>query len=85
MGDRKNSVQTSTSNKIQRTIDTDQSPYKRNQEPLTINITYTQYEIIHDVAQASNFRTTTEEEEDWDIWFIDGPVMPQFLTKMKPY
>jgi hypothetical protein len=37
------------------------------------------------VAQASNFKTTTEEEEDWDIWFIDGPVMPQFLTKMKPY
>jgi hypothetical protein len=30
-------------------------------------------------------RTSTDEDEDWDIWFIDGPIIPALLTKMKPY
>ena len=53
--------------------------------PLTINITYTQYELIHEVAQVCNLRTSVEEEEDWDIWFIDGPTIPALLVKMKSY
>ena len=53
--------------------------------PLTINITYTQYEIMHDVAKECNLRTSVEEEEDWDIWWIDGPTIPALLVKMKNY
>lgn len=53
--------------------------------PLVINISYTQYEIIHEVAVKCNLRTSCDEEEDWDIWFIDAPVLPSLLTKMKPY
>jgi len=26
-----------------------------------------------------------EAEEDWDIWFIDGPTVPALLSKMKAY
>ena len=52
---------------------------------MVINITYTQYEIIHEVAAALNMRTSVEEEEDWDIWFIDGPTMPSLLVKMHAY
>jgi tubulin polyglutamylase TTLL6/13 len=46
-----------------------------SQQQIIVNISYTQYEIIHDVAAECNFRTShNEEEEDWDLWFIDGPV-----------
>jgi len=57
------------------------SPKKGNQydPPLTINIMYTQYEIIHEVAAECGLRTTVEEDEDWDIWFIDGATMPSLL------
>ena len=50
--------------------------------PLMINILYTQYEVIHEVAAALNLRTTLDEEEDWDIWFIDAPTIPALLVKM---
>ena len=54
-----------------------------------INVTYTNYEIIHDVAAELRMRTVCDEDgcqvEDWDIWFIDGPIMSTLLTKMKPY
>lgn len=51
-----------------------------------INILYTQYEIIHEVATECNLRTCQEEgDDDWDIWFIDGPILPSLLTKMKAH
>ena len=46
---------------------------------------YTQYEIMQEVAEACNFRTSLEEDEDWDVWFIDGPTIPALLVKMKNY
>lgn len=52
---------------------------------MVINITYTQYELIHEVAQALNLRTSVDEDEDWDIWFIDGPTIPALLVKMNSY
>jgi tubulin polyglutamylase TTLL6/13 len=30
-------------------------------------------------------RTSIDEEEDWDLWFIDGPTIPALLGKMKSY
>ena len=53
--------------------------------PLVLNITYTQYELIHEVATAVNMRTSIDEDEDWDIWFIDGATIPALLVKMKSY
>lgn len=50
-----------------------------------MNISFTQYEIVSEVAAAANMRTSQDEDEDWDIWFIDGPIMPSLLTRMKPY
>jgi tubulin polyglutamylase TTLL6/13 len=28
-------------------------------------------------------RTTVDEDEEWDLWFIDAPVLPTLLTRMK--
>lgn len=53
--------------------------------PLVINVLYTQYEVLQDCAEETNFRLSTDEDEDWDIWWIDGPILPTLLTKMKPY
>jgi hypothetical protein len=53
--------------------------------PLAINVCYTQYEILEDCANETDLRTTTDEEEDWDVWWIDGPILPTLLLKMKPY
>jgi hypothetical protein len=40
---------------------------------------------MHEVSNRCNLRTSVDEEEDWDVWFIDGPIIPALLTKMKPY
>ncbi len=50
-----------------------------------MNITYTQYELIHEVAAALDMRTSVDEDEDWDLWFIDGPTIPALLVKMQNY
>jgi tubulin polyglutamylase TTLL6/13 len=50
-----------------------------------INICYTQYEVLEDAARESNFRLSTDEEEDWDVWWIDGPIFTSLLHKMRWY
>jgi hypothetical protein len=52
---------------------------------LVLNILYTQYEIIHEVAAECNLRTSVDDDDEWDVWFIDGPVIPSLLMKMKPW
>lgn len=53
--------------------------------PLAINVNYTQYEVLQDCAEETDFRLTIDDDEDWDIWWIDGPIIPALLFKMKPY
>jgi len=51
-----------------------------------MNIFFSQYEVLHDCAEETNFRTTSEEgDDDWDVWWIDGPILPTLLIKMKWY
>jgi len=50
--------------------------------PLVINAIYTQYDVLKDVADELNFVLSYEEDEDWDIYWIDGPITPTFLLKM---
>ena len=57
----------------------------RNDPQLVINCTYSRYEVIEDVAEELNMKTTEDEELDWDVWFIDGPIIPSLLNKMKSY
>ncbi len=40
---------------------------------------------MHEVAEICNLRTSVEEEEDWDLWWIDGATIPALLGKMHPY
>ena len=37
------------------------------------------------MAAACNLRTSVDEDEDWDIWWIDGPTIPALLCKMESY
>ena len=53
--------------------------------PLVINVNYTQYEVLQDCADETDFRLSLDDEEDWDIWWIDGPIIPALLFKMKSY
>ena len=53
--------------------------------PLVINVLYTQYEVLKDVGEEANFTLSYDEEEDWDVYWIDGAVSPAFLLKMQPY
>ena len=52
---------------------------------MVINVCYTQYEVLEDAARETNFRLSTDEEEDWDVWWIDGPIFTSLLHKMKLY
>ena len=58
---------------------------EQKDSPLVINANYTQYEVLKDVADELNFVLSYDEEEDWDIYWIDGPVAPTFLLKMQLY
>ena len=52
---------------------------------LILNALYSQYEVLKDAEDELGFTISYEEEEDWDIWWIDGPVTPPFLLKMHNY
>ena len=43
---------------------------------------YSKYDIINEAANKCNMHTSNDEDEDWDIWFIDGAILPSLLTKM---
>lgn len=55
------------------------------ERPLVINVVYTQYEVLQDAAKETNFCLSNDEEADWDIWWIDGPILPTLLHKMASY
>lgn len=40
-----------------------------------------------EVAKETNFRLSYDEEdkEDWDVWWIDGMIIPTLLQKMANY
>jgi tubulin polyglutamylase TTLL6/13 len=46
---------------------------------------YSRYEIMEEIAEENNMRTSVDEDADWDIWFIDGPIIPSLLIKIKNY
>lgn len=50
-----------------------------------IQTQYCQYEVIYDVAKECAMRVSDPEDDDWDIWFQDGPIQPTFMQKMKSY
>jgi hypothetical protein len=41
--------------------------------------------VLQDVADENNFKLSTDDEEEWDIWWIDGPILPTLLLRMKPF
>jgi hypothetical protein len=40
---------------------------------------------MQDVANETNFTLSNDEEEDWDIWWIDSSILPTLIYKMKWY
>jgi hypothetical protein len=40
---------------------------------------------MEDVAKETNFKLSQDEEEDWDVWWIDGQILPTLIHKMKNY
>ena len=52
---------------------------------MVINALYTQYEVLKDVADEMNFLLSYDDEEDYDVYWIDGPIAPTFLLKMQSY
>jgi tubulin polyglutamylase TTLL6/13 len=41
--------------------------------------------VLEDAAKETNFVLSTDEEEDWDIWWIDCTILPTLIHKMKWY
>ena len=74
-----------TSLSIQQTTETKRKRRDSREAPLVINAIYTQYEVLKEVAEEQNFVLSYEEEEDWDIYWLDGPIAPTFLQKMQMY
>jgi len=38
-----------------------------------------------DVANDLNMEISEDDQEDWDIYWIDSQIMPNFVMKMKSY
>jgi tubulin polyglutamylase TTLL6/13 len=54
---------------------------------LVLNAQYTQYEVMKDVSEALNFQLSFNEQEDpdWDLYWLDGPITPAFLFRMQSH
>ena len=54
---------------------------------LILNIQYTQYEVLKEVADMVNMwiSVSEQDEPDWDVYWLDGPIVPAFLFKMQPH
>jgi len=56
------------------------------EQRLSLNAYWTQYEVVRDVAEELNLRLICDEDEgEWDLLWIDGPVYPSLLMKMQPF
>lgn len=58
---------------------------KKGRPTLVINVAFTQYELLQDIAKECHFRLSHDDDgdEDWDIWWIDGPIFATLLQRMK--
>lgn len=63
------------------------TPTRKQLKKITINTSGTQYEIITEIARSFNWRTKTTEDEDdeSDIFWVDCAVQPERFCKLKPY
>ena len=40
-----------------------------------LNCYYSQYfDVLFEAAEEENFKVIAEDEDEWDIWWIDGPI-----------
>ncbi|OMJ72396.1 hypothetical protein SteCoe_29189 [Stentor coeruleus] len=65
-----------------------QTPSRRKAgKKITINIAFTQYEIIQKISQSLGWRVKSidDDEDDSDLIWTDCSVQPEKLCKMKPY
>jgi uncharacterized secreted protein with C-terminal beta-propeller domain len=51
---------------------------------LIINLQYTQYDVLRDVAETLDYQISWSETDDpdWDVYWLDSAINPQFLFKM---
>ena len=76
-------------------MDSEDSFEEEEEEPVSrartrrivINLSQTQYEVVRDVARSPlHWRLSYKEEEDgWDVCWIDTGMTPERLMRMKPY
>lgn len=75
-----------SNNRSRRMVSPQERSNLRKREPnLVINGYYCQYRILDDAARHAHFRVTCDEDDDWDIWWLDGMIQPTFLQRMKLY
>lgn len=76
-------------------MDTEDSFEEEEEEPvprgrtrrIVINLSKTQYEVVKDVARSPlHWRISYKEEDDnWDVFWLDTGMTPERLMHMKPY
>ena len=54
-------------------------------QPLTLNISQTQYSIISSVGQELGWRLSQSCKEDWDVCWLDSGMTPERLIRLRPY
>jgi tubulin polyglutamylase TTLL6/13 len=57
----------------------------RRREKLYVNIAYTQYPVIKEVAKMFNYKITRNDDADWDLIWLDGQLPPDRMLRMKSH
>ena len=53
---------------------------------IIFNSTETQYSLVKNVAyKLMNFKPPNPNNQEWDIYWTDQAVNPEFFSRMKPY
>jgi tubulin polyglutamylase TTLL6/13 len=59
---------------------------KKAKAKVVFNITDTRYEVVRHVARKMlNYKLTSEPEVEWDVFWTDNAVQPEFLARMQPF
>jgi len=54
---------------------------------LILNATYSQYDVLKDVAKDLQMKVIYEDDDgqDWDVLWQDGSIVPSIMMKLEPY
>ena len=52
---------------------------------VVFNVAQTQYDLVKQAGRAQQWKLSHSDSDKWDVCWVDTPIEPDFLIRMKPY